>query len=152
MVATELIPIMLSQHTLTFQAVISITFARKFGSHVLINIVPCYLLQTVGFCVFLIPFENISDRLTVSVSSLIVMATLFTQVGDGCPAGLNLQRLLFTVFRQNFHLTRFVICVSFRRFVMHNPGVQIHKRFHVGVQKPICSRTFRVSSLFSKDS
>ena len=59
---------------------IEIRVARLFGSQIMLTFMPCILLQVIGLCVFAIPLDDLSDRLTVSISCLIVMAALFSQV------------------------------------------------------------------------
>ena len=54
--------------------------ARHYGSEILVTFLPCILQQIVGLSVFALPLDELSNRLAVSVSCLIVMAALFSQV------------------------------------------------------------------------
>ncbi|XP_018010642.2 uncharacterized protein LOC108668028 [Hyalella azteca] len=59
--------------------------ARRFGSHVLVTFLPCFVLQLIGLSVFAVPLDDLPSRLTVSISCLIVMAALFTQISSTLP-------------------------------------------------------------------
>ncbi|KAF2347728.1 Low-density lipoprotein (LDL) receptor class A repeat [Trinorchestia longiramus] len=59
--------------------------ARRFGSHILVTFLPCFVLQLIGLSVFAVPLDDLASRLTVSISCLIVMAALFTQISSTLP-------------------------------------------------------------------
>ncbi|KAF2350195.1 Neurotransmitter-gated ion-channel ligand-binding domain [Trinorchestia longiramus] len=73
------------QHDNGNPVMFEIRIARRYGSHVLVTFLPCFVLQLIGLSVFAIPLDDFSDRLTVSISCLIVMAALFTQISSTLP-------------------------------------------------------------------
>ena len=62
------------------QITLEVRVARLYSSQILVTFLPCILLQIIGLSVFAVPVDDLSNRLTVSISCLIVMAALFTQV------------------------------------------------------------------------
>ncbi|XP_047739092.1 glycine receptor subunit alpha-3-like [Hyalella azteca] len=69
------------QQTMMFE----LRIARRYGSDILVTFLPCFVMELIGLSVFAIPLENLSDRLTVSISCLIVMAALLTQISSTLP-------------------------------------------------------------------
>ncbi|XP_018010641.1 glycine receptor subunit alpha-3-like [Hyalella azteca] len=67
------------------QMLFQLRVARRFGSHVLVTFLPCFVLQLIGLSVFAVPLDDLPSRLTVSISCLIVMAALFTQISSTLP-------------------------------------------------------------------
>ena len=59
--------------------------SRKYGAFHFNTFVPCIILEIIGFLSFLIPYDNYSDRIAVTLSCLIVMACLFTTVSQNIP-------------------------------------------------------------------
>jgi hypothetical protein len=54
--------------------------ARRFGSHVLVTYLPCFVLQLIGLSDFAVPLDDHPSCLTASISCSIVMAALIPQV------------------------------------------------------------------------
>ena len=57
-----------------------ISMKRKYGSFLFNTFLPCVVLEFIGLMTHILPTDDYSDRITITLSSLIVMAALFTQV------------------------------------------------------------------------
>ena len=53
---------------------------RKYGAYIYNTFMPCIILEVIGLLTHVIPLDDLSDRIMVTLSCLIVMAALFTQV------------------------------------------------------------------------
>ena len=69
---------------LFWQLKVTVAIKRPIISELLVTFAPCVILTMVAISTYCIPVDDLNDRLTVSVSNLIVMASLLTTVSiDG---------------------------------------------------------------------
>lgn len=55
-------------------------FARKYGAFIFIIILPCVILEVIGLMTLLFPTNDYNDRAATTLSCLMTIATLFSQV------------------------------------------------------------------------
>ena len=53
---------------------------RMYASFLFNTFFPCVVLEVIGLMTHILPTDDYSDRITITLSCLIVMAALFTQV------------------------------------------------------------------------
>lgn len=59
---------------------VTFEFTRKNGAYLVNTFIPFVILELIGLLTLLMPYNDYQDRVTVTLSCLIVMATLFSQV------------------------------------------------------------------------
>nr|XP_045606503.1 glutamate-gated chloride channel alpha-like [Procambarus clarkii] len=67
------------------QAVVVVKLARKYGAYIFNTILPCIVLEIIGFLTHAFPTDDFSNRSTATLSCLIVKAAFFIQISTTLP-------------------------------------------------------------------
>ncbi|XP_042860196.1 uncharacterized protein LOC122246016 [Penaeus japonicus] len=67
------------------QVLLELSLERKWGAYLLNTFLPCVVLAAIGLITHIFPHEDFSDRVTTTLSCLIVMAAFFIQVSTALP-------------------------------------------------------------------
>ena len=62
------------------QAALTISLRRVYTSFLLNTFLPCFILEVISIATHFLPLDDYQDRVSVTLSCLIVMASLFAQV------------------------------------------------------------------------
>ncbi|XP_068245366.1 uncharacterized protein [Palaemon carinicauda] len=101
-----------------------ILLERRYGAYVFTTFLPCSLLGMIGGLTQFFAYENFSDRIMVTLSCLIVVAALFSQVAVTVPASAQPKIIdifffycmirLFVIFLHHTILFLLQVCVKKR--------------------------------------
>ncbi|KAL7648950.1 UNVERIFIED_CONTAM: hypothetical protein RMT77_000885 [Armadillidium vulgare] len=96
------------------------TIRRKFGAYIFNTVLPCVVLEIIGLMTHWLPINDYNDRVTVTLSCLIVMAALFTTSSNNLPESAEPKLIDFWMFA---HIVVLLIV-----FVAHLIVIFIHDR------------------------
>lgn len=65
------------------QATLVVKLGRRYAAYMINTLMPCMVLEMIGFLTHAFPIKDFSNRCTATLSCLIVKAAFFLQVGDG---------------------------------------------------------------------
>ncbi|MCL4144127.1 UNVERIFIED_CONTAM: hypothetical protein GTU68_064801 [Idotea baltica] len=103
---------------------------RKNGAYILTTFLPCFILEIIGLLTLVLPFDDYQDRVTVTLSCLIVMSTLFAQTSSSLPASADPKLIDIWMF---IHIS-----LLFLVFIVHVGVIYIHKRSnHLSQEKKL---------------
>ena len=66
----------------TVGVMVSINFKAQFGYYLLNNYWPSFLIFIIAYTTFFFPLDNFNERVMVSLTSLLVLATFFSQASE----------------------------------------------------------------------
>ncbi|ROT73128.1 hypothetical protein C7M84_008444 [Penaeus vannamei] len=100
---------------------------RYYGTHILTTIGPCFVLTVIGYLTQLFGSDNFSDRIMVTLSCLIVVASLFSQIAATTPPSVTPKAIDIIFF-----------CVIVRLFliVLHHTILYLLQRYEVTADSP----------------
>lgn len=64
------------------QATITVKLGRSYAAYIINTLLPCMLLEMIGFLTHAFPIKDFSNRCTATLSCLIVKAAFFLQVSS----------------------------------------------------------------------
>ncbi|KAK7074026.1 hypothetical protein SK128_022558 [Halocaridina rubra] len=88
---------------------IQILLERRYGSYFYTTFGPCFILGLIGSFTQFYAYENFSDRIMVTLSCLIVVASLFSQVAVTVPASA--QPKAIDIFFFYYMIRLFITCL-----------------------------------------
>lgn len=65
------------------QAIIVVKLGRSYAAYIINTLLPCMVLEMIGFLTHAFPIKDFSNRCTATLSCLIVKAAFFLQVRNG---------------------------------------------------------------------
>lgn len=100
------IPILNSKRTYVTSVSAKVLLTHKYQSYLVTTFLPCSMLLLLGCCtVWFFKHENFTDRITVTLSLLIVVASIFSQVVSSLPSSADVKFIDLFFFYCFFRLS-----------------------------------------------
>lgn len=97
-----------------------LSYNRKNGAYVFNTFLPCLILELIGILTLLMPSHDYQDRVSVTLSCLIVMSALFTQVSTSLPTSADPKLIDVWMFTH--------VALLFVVFLVHIIVIYIHSQ------------------------